>query len=185
MMVSDFANFEIFRELRTTVYPSNMAPIGLKICQNAFQTIPNISFCDTENITFLRFCRELWKACSPPKDGSVWPQTLPKRVSDDPRHFIFQRRKIFSKLRTAVYPPNMAPIGAKLCQNAFQTIPNISFSDVEKICSSNFFVHKTRFRLVSSSFGVATIFWTPLVDSPRKLTPKVLIFKSLRPLAHR
>ena len=27
-------------ELRTTVYPSNMAPIGLKLCQNAFQTIP-------------------------------------------------------------------------------------------------------------------------------------------------
>ena len=28
-----------------------------------------------------------------PEDGSVWPQTLGKRVSDDPRHFIFRRRK--------------------------------------------------------------------------------------------
>ena len=29
----------------------------------------------------------------PPEDGSVWPETLGKRVSDDPRHFIFRRRK--------------------------------------------------------------------------------------------
>ena len=33
---------------------------------------------------------------------------------------------------TAVYPPNMAPIGAKLRQNAFRTIPNISVFDVEQ-----------------------------------------------------
>ena len=34
----------------------------------------------------------------PPEDGSVRPQTLGKRVSDDPRHFIFRRRKtIFGK----------------------------------------------------------------------------------------
>ena len=30
------------------VYPSNMAPIGVKLRENAFQTIPNISFFDTE-----------------------------------------------------------------------------------------------------------------------------------------
>ena len=29
----------------------------------------------------------------PPEDGSVRPQTLEKRVSDDPRHFIFRHRK--------------------------------------------------------------------------------------------
>ena len=33
------------------------------------------------------------------------------------------------KLRTAVYPPRMAPIGSKLCQNAFQVIPDVSFFD--------------------------------------------------------
>ena len=54
MMVSDFANFEIFRELRTTVYPSNMAPIGLKLGQNAFQTIPDISFFDAQKVENLR-----------------------------------------------------------------------------------------------------------------------------------
>ena len=35
------------------------------------------------------------------------------------------------KLWTAVYPSRMAPIGAKLGQNAFQTIPDISFFDAE------------------------------------------------------
>ena len=36
------------------------------------------------------------------------------------------------KFQTAVYPPRMAPIGAKLWENAFQTICNISFFDVGK-----------------------------------------------------
>ena len=27
--------------------------------------------------------------------------------------------------------PNMAPIGPKLCQNAFQTIPDVSFFDAQ------------------------------------------------------
>ena len=31
----------------------------------------------------------------PLKLGSDRPQTLPKRVSDDPRHFIFRRQKHF------------------------------------------------------------------------------------------
>jgi len=38
----------------------------------------------------------------------------------------------------------MAPIGLKLCQNAFQTIPDVSFFDV------NFFFDKN----VSKNFGV-------------------------------
>ena len=40
--------------------------------------------------------------------------------------------RFFSKLRTAVYPSNMAPIGVKLWQNAFQTICNFSFFDPQK-----------------------------------------------------
>ena len=35
------------------VYPSNMAPFGLKLWENAFQTIPNISFFDAERPKFL------------------------------------------------------------------------------------------------------------------------------------
>ena len=95
----------------------------------------------------------------PLKHSSVWPQTLPKRVSDDPRHFIFPRRKIFSKPRTAVSPPNMAPIGAKLCQNAFQVIPDISFFDAhkhfwrQKILSEKKFVNTPKF------FSAKCLFW--------------------------
>ena len=32
------------RKFRTTVYPSKSAPIATKLCENAFQTIPNILF---------------------------------------------------------------------------------------------------------------------------------------------
>ena len=42
------------------------------------------------------------------------------------------------KFQTAVYPPRMAPIGFKLCQNAFQTIPDVSFFDVKKNCVMRF-----------------------------------------------
>ena len=33
---------------------------------------------------------KILNGCLPPEDGSVRPQTLGKRVSDDPRHFIFR-----------------------------------------------------------------------------------------------
>ena len=39
----------------------------------------------------------------------------------------------------AVYPSNMAPFGFKLWENAFQTIPNISFFDAEKIFLAKIF----------------------------------------------
>ena len=41
------------------------------------------------------------------------------------------RVSFFLKLRTVVYPPNMAPIGAKLWENAFQAICKFSFFDAE------------------------------------------------------
>ena len=34
----------------------------------------------------------------------------------------------------AVYPSSMAPIGVKLWENAFQTIPDISFFNTQKLC---------------------------------------------------
>ena len=39
------------------------------------------------------------------------------------------------ELRTAVYPPRMAPFVLKLSQDAFQTIPNISYFDSEQLFS--------------------------------------------------
>ena len=51
MMSTEFANFDFFVKLRTAIYPSNMAPIGLKLGQNAFQTIPDIfSFFDAPKV---------------------------------------------------------------------------------------------------------------------------------------
>ncbi len=60
------------------------------------------------------------------------------------------------ELRTAVYPSNMARITTKLCQNAFQMIPNVSFFDAKKICFSNFFDQKFRFSPRRRGFGRPT-----------------------------
>ena len=72
------------------VYVSNEARIAAKLCQNAFRTIPDISFFD--NFFFLF---ETSNGRLPPEDGSDRPQTLGKRVSGDPRHFIFRRPQTF------------------------------------------------------------------------------------------
>ena len=48
------------------------------------------------------------------------------------KNWHFANFEFFSKFRTAVYPLNKAQIGAKLWQNAFQTICNFSFFDAEK-----------------------------------------------------
>ena len=63
-----------------------MAPIAAKRRRNAFRTIPDISFFDVEKKI------ETSNSRLPPEDGSVRPQTLGTRVSDDPRHFIFRHR---------------------------------------------------------------------------------------------
>ena len=48
-----------------------------------------------DGIKFLpKFCKTLTGRL-PPEDGSVRPQTLGKRVSDDSQHFIFRRRIFF------------------------------------------------------------------------------------------
>ena len=52
--------------------------------------------------------------------------------------FSFFDVEIFSKLRTAVYPPRMAPFGLKLWENAFQMIPDISFSTLNKKIDKHF-----------------------------------------------
>ena len=44
----EFANFDFFPKLRTAVYPSNKARIGVKLWENAFQTICNFSFFDAK-----------------------------------------------------------------------------------------------------------------------------------------
>ena len=57
-----------------------------------------------------------------------------------------------SKFQTVVYPPNKARIGAKLWQNAFQTICNLSFFDAENFFC-DFFLRKF------SDFSKKVRFW--------------------------
>ena len=63
-----------------------MAPFGLKLGENAFQMIPDISFFDGKNIEIINFLQTL-NDCLPPEDGSVRFQTLRKSLSDDPPTF--------------------------------------------------------------------------------------------------
>ena len=83
---------EIFRNFeQPAVYPLRMAPIGARLGQNTFQTIPKISIFDVENEKNKQFF--FWQTLTghlPLQDGSIRPQTLGNPVSDDPRHFIFQ-----------------------------------------------------------------------------------------------
>ena len=67
-----------------------MAPFGLKLWENAFQAIPDISFFNVENFFETSIGR-----LPPPKHGSDRRETLLKRVSGDPRHFIFRRPQTF------------------------------------------------------------------------------------------
>ena len=83
-------------KLRTAVYPPRMAPIGSKLCQNAFQVIPDVSFFDAGNNKKSKKMRTL-KVRLPREDGSDWPETWPKSVSGDPEISLFdvEDRKIF------------------------------------------------------------------------------------------
>ena len=71
-----------------------------------------------------------------------------------------------SNFRKAVYPPRMAPFGLKLWENAFQTIPNISFFDAEKFFLAKIFDENFRQKKISSEnrqtacFCGAMDFWT-------------------------
>ena len=49
-----------------------MAPFGLKLCQNTFQTIPDVSFCDNKNIKILLNFRKLWTTVYLPRMAPIW-----------------------------------------------------------------------------------------------------------------
>ena len=50
-----------------------------------------------------------------------------------------------TKLRMAVYVSNLARIGAKICENAFRTIPKNLFFDTENFFSRNIRIKKLIF----------------------------------------
>ena len=84
---------------------------------------------------------------APTKDGSAPPKLRPVKVVGYVPYTIRLRTlqlvtsvgyekwtdAVLYKLRTAVYPSKLAPIGLKLCQKAFQAIiSDISFFDAPK-----------------------------------------------------
>ena len=81
----------------------------------------------------------------------------------------------------AVYLSNTAPIGAKIWENAFQTIPNISFFHAEKKMWRKFSVRKNsflRFLLGFCGFGGL---WTSKSASASNFALDTLNISSMRP----
>ena len=79
-------------------------------------------------------------------------------------------KKRLRKLWTTIYTPKMARTALRLWQNAFQTIPNISFFN------SRFFLSRTfddfhQFFQVLALFWRATHFWASLASAPWKTIP--------------
>ncbi len=96
---------------------------------------------------------------------------------------IFQPFEIsifFSKLRTPVCPSKSAPIGLKLCQNAFQTIPDVSFFDAEKKISAKFSDRKISFSMFWLGFSGATAKRTSKSDSASNFAPDTAFLRSVR-----
>ena len=58
----------------------------------------------------------------------------------------------------AVYPSNMAPFGLKLWENAFQTIPNISFFDAEKFFLAKIFDENFRQKKIRRKIDKLPVF---------------------------
>ena len=76
---------------------------------------------------------------------------------------------------------NMAQIGAKLCQNAFRTILNVSSFDAENFFSAKFSDHNFRFSLIWCGFGRSTAERTSKSASTPNFALDRLILRSVRP----
>ena len=86
------------------------------------------------------------------------------------------------ELRTSVYPSNLAPIGAKLRQRAFQTICKFRFFDVEKCFSQKNSDFVFGFSLFSADFRGARLFLTSKSSSSRNFASDGQISRSVRHL---
>ena len=87
-----------------------MAPIRLKLCQNAFQTISHISFFDAEHWTKFRIFCKLWTSIYPPRMApfglKLWEnsfQTIPDISFFDAKNFLFDKN--FVNKNCCYHPP--------------------------------------------------------------------------------
>ena len=136
-------------------------------------------------------CRRKMKCRGSPETRfpEVWGRSEPS--SGGKRPFEVSQIILFgsSKIRMAVYPRRMAPIGLKLWENAFQVIPDIWFFDAQSFFSTKMFVGKIcsstprKTFQQSACFGGAVQVWTLLADAPRKFIARHIGFSLLRPLA--
>ena len=76
---------------------------------------------------------------------------------------------------------NMGRIGTKLCQNAFQTIPDVLFFDAKKIFPAKFSDEKFRFWQIWRGFWRATAKRTSKSSSTSNFAQDRLILRSVRP----
>ena len=116
------------------------------------------------------------------KDGNV-AQELHQTHAVLVLRYLFEHRltnfDFFSKLRTAVYPPNMAPIDLKLWQNAFQTICNFSFFDAENVFWSKNIQKILEVGFCFQEIGVLEELWISERQwqvSRKKLLPELPLF---------
>ena len=84
-MSKNFANLKKFRNFEWPFTPETWLVLASNLAKRRFGRFPTFHFSTSKN------CFETSNGRLPPEDGSVRPQTLGKRVSDDPRHFIFRR----------------------------------------------------------------------------------------------
>ena len=89
MMASNFRRN--FVKLWPAVYPPRMAPFGLKLWENAFQTIPDISFFDAEN----QKNAELWMAVYPSNMAPFGLKLWENAFQTIPNISFFDAEKIF------------------------------------------------------------------------------------------
>ena len=157
-------------------------------------TTPHVNFCPLCHLRALRnrycFFSPAGRSCACGTDGRLRDGRTPAGRTDacgtdgrlrdgwtDVRTDGLKTRKF----QTAVYPPRMARIGAKLWENAFQTIPVVQFFDVGKKKRRFFFDRKFSFWSIWPSFGGARAKRTSKSSSASNFAPDTPILRSVPP----
>ena len=78
----------------------------------------------------------------PPEDGSERPQTSGKRVSGDPRHFIFRRNFFFRNFERPFTPQGWLRSASNFGKTRFRWSPTFDFSTPTKIFRQKFLPEK-------------------------------------------
>ena len=85
-----FANFDFSSNFEHSFTLQTWLRLASNFAKTRFRRSPTFHFSTSKNFF------ETSNSRLPPKHGSDWRETLPKRVSGDPRHFIFRRQKQIS-----------------------------------------------------------------------------------------